>query len=540
MDVPLHVIERSLRRAVRRAQGVAGGGAGKGAGAGHVAEGAGAEGGVTPDAAVALGAVFASVATHAVGLAVRRAMRRAAREESHKDDTDGDRESGGTKAKRPRIQAHDAYAAARVYAAVPAPPVDLDAGWYVIPVRGNGACLFTSLRLAWELRTALRVARQCERTGAPFTDTPPLLDGFAPAVLRQGDVIRDTIVRWYHTGLNRPLPGGLMLRDRDDAGSGARARRLTRGDMIVNFLISDFGKEGVPETLPAQVEELVAARASMVAGGATAPDPAAPAAPDAIAALAAMDARLRTARIEVAQRSRELTRYLARMADPLAWGSVPEWQAWAYITLVAHIVYQRCPTPSTQITPRLCVVPRTTPAVPHLRAPVPADVLAVDADGRDLSASMGGSGTGRGAAGAGGAGTGGGATGAGGAAVAEAGEDEDTESDDSGERDDSTDDDATDFALASDGKDADAAADTDTDKETDDESESELAPLVLDAPPPLHEDEAPFAARLLHVSGNHYMTLVTVEEAVLLWRVYGPGVLASMMTLAAYFARPVM
>jgi hypothetical protein len=449
------------------------------------------------------------------------------------------------------IQNDDAAAATRAL------PLDTPCHWYVLPVCGNGGCLFTSLRLAWELFSALKAVHAHERDGTPLPP-PPLLDGHHTNVIRGGEAVRLAIVRWFTEGLDKPLPGGLMLRDKDDAGG--IARRITRGDLVAQFLVTDAGKD-VPETLQYQVDECTRqygtrsdhveaavdgskdgsgtddATGTAVDGSkdGSGTDDATGTAVDGSKDGSDLELRILKLKSDVARRTAQLKLYLDQISLPTTWGSQPEWQAWAYLTQMAFVVYYPNVRPNTRaatdVIATLSVVPPTTERVPKLKAPVPPDVLDLASNDRDLAF-----------------------------------EDTDLTSDDASSESDvesiehgaeST---MTDVTATTSEVDATTSEVDATTSEVDDDAslysldDASLDDALLDeaslddallneasldatakAMGAEHTPELAFAGRLLHCS-SHYSVLVTAEQVVMLTRAF-PSLEPLFVPLRTYFAR---
>ena len=72
--------------------------------------------------------------------------------------------------------------------------------WYRLPVRGDGACLFTSLRLSLEL---LFVVSRIDAGAAP---SAYVLDGKSDAMCGAALSLRGSIIEWYRSYLRREVP----------------------------------------------------------------------------------------------------------------------------------------------------------------------------------------------------------------------------------------------------------------------------------------------------------------------------------------------
>jgi hypothetical protein len=92
--------------------------------------------------------------------------------------------------------------------------------WFYIPIKGNGSCLFISIRVAMELSYILKQIA----IGDPKSEI--LIDGNHPDMLRAAENVRQKIVGWYRKKLDAPVPilGNFI--------EGPHARLWTRGDII--------------------------------------------------------------------------------------------------------------------------------------------------------------------------------------------------------------------------------------------------------------------------------------------------------------------
>lgn len=156
-------------------------------------------------------------------------------------------------------------------------------GCFVVPASGNGGCLFTSLRLAVEIETAMAYANAVLDGGAPAGPLPELLlDGFHKSIVAEANYVRKCIVQWY-VGENQhkevPSMGAFE--------HGGRA--WTRSDILHMELVRR-GAAGLPEDEGARLA-------------------------------------LRTA-------------YLNDMLTHSTWGSVPEWTAFALIRKTPTVAYE--------------------------------------------------------------------------------------------------------------------------------------------------------------------------------------------------------
>lgn len=108
-----------------------------------------------------------------------------------------------------------------------------------IEVKGDGNCLFTSLRLAIEVRAAIQWARWCLRAGLRRTRNlwVPCIDGFQEFYVNEGLLFRVACVEWFGLHLSEPL-----LEDTPDF--------MTRGEAL------DSEREQSPEeTAPSRPED---------------------------------------------------------------------------------------------------------------------------------------------------------------------------------------------------------------------------------------------------------------------------------------------
>lgn len=109
----------------------------------------------------------------------------------------------------------------------------------VIKAEGNGSCLFISLRLALECTTILKKARD----GEPVPTA--VVDGSDERVLRSAESMRALIVKWYHGGLDRDVPG---LGSYVQATSTSSGRTWRRGDILAMEMVrsaKDVPEEGL-------------------------------------------------------------------------------------------------------------------------------------------------------------------------------------------------------------------------------------------------------------------------------------------------------
>lgn len=109
----------------------------------------------------------------------------------------------------------------------------------VIKAEGNGSCLFISLRLALECVTVLKKARDGE------TVPSAVIDGSDERVLKSADSMRTLIVKWYHSGLDRDVPGLGSYVQATESSSG---RTWRRGDILAMEMVraaKDVPEEGL-------------------------------------------------------------------------------------------------------------------------------------------------------------------------------------------------------------------------------------------------------------------------------------------------------
>ena len=259
---------------------------------------------------------------------------------------------------------------------------------YVLRVKGDGGCLFTSLRLAFELFTALRRALKHARLGGVVSADDldplalPLLDGYNSLVTEQGARVRSAVVQWFREGLETPLPGSIVTREKDD---GENVRRLvTRGDLLMNMLIADHGRE-VPETLSVQVFALEARATALETALLAIPDDEEVAKANASEEAATARAASLRARTQWETRQRLLLQYLDTISHPSEWASFAELQAWTYMSRIAHVVYTPRGDGRGLLPPQLAAVPpEGAVSKLALRARVPDDVAAMHSDTRDI------------------------------------------------------------------------------------------------------------------------------------------------------------
>lgn len=156
-------------------------------------------------------------------------------------------------------------------------------GCFVLPARGNGGCLFTSLRLAVEVETAMTMAVQIlDGTASPQPLPDVLLDGFNSAIVAEANYVRQSVVEWYadHKS-HREVP---------HMGAFEQGGRMwTRAD-ILNMELIKRGAAGLPEDEGARQA-------------------------------------LRGA-------------YLNHMLSHTTWGSVPEWTAYAMLRKTPTVAYE--------------------------------------------------------------------------------------------------------------------------------------------------------------------------------------------------------
>jgi hypothetical protein len=159
---------------------------------------------------------------------------------------------------------------------------------YEIPVAPNNSCLFISMRLALELRTALRVGEAwLAASHGALNPHPPALNGMSGVMVREAHEVRARVVDWYRSGLWQPLPGhGLFVDERRST------RVFQRGDLIALEARDAGGTRDVPNA------ECPARRAA-------------------------------------------ITEYLGEIAKPDRWGGSAEIIAFSYSAWMPVAVYQR-------------------------------------------------------------------------------------------------------------------------------------------------------------------------------------------------------
>lgn len=156
-------------------------------------------------------------------------------------------------------------------------------GCFVLPARGNGGCLFTSLRLAVEVESAMQMALRILDGEAPPQPLPEvMLDGFHAAVVAEANYVRQSVVEWYadHKS-HREVPHMGAFEQ------GGRA--WTRAD-ILNMELIKRGAAGLPD--------------------------------------------------DEAQRKALRHAYLNHMLAHTTWGSVPEWTAYAMLRKTPTVAYE--------------------------------------------------------------------------------------------------------------------------------------------------------------------------------------------------------
>lgn len=140
--------------------------------------------------------------------------------------------------------------------------------FYVIPVSGNGGCLFTSIRLSMELSYVLSKIDE----GNPLEKF--VLNGYSENMLQASNNIRSKIVEWFRRFLNREI---IQLGNYIEGENG---RKYQRGDLLALEMVRN-GKD-VPESGP--------------------------------------------------ERDTIILKYLLKMSLPHTWGSTPEYTAAACMT----------------------------------------------------------------------------------------------------------------------------------------------------------------------------------------------------------------
>jgi hypothetical protein len=103
----------------------------------------------------------------------------------------------------------------------------------IIRSRGNGSCLFISLRLALEYK---KILETYEKTGTVFG----LLDGHDHRVAESAEKLRDLIVKWYESYLTKELPTFGNLNE-------GTSKPWVRGDILVHEAHNVFDGLDVPE-----------------------------------------------------------------------------------------------------------------------------------------------------------------------------------------------------------------------------------------------------------------------------------------------------
>lgn len=146
-----------------------------------------------------------------------------------------------------------------------------------LPVRGDGGCLFTSLRLSLELRHVL--------AGIANGTAPPRfnLDGHHSSVVTSGFLLRQRICDWFRIGLNEDVPMLGMYIEK-----GPDARPWKRGDLLAMEMVK--GDVDIPENGE--------------------------------------------------ERQTCMMKYLLKMMNPSCWGGTPEYTAAAVITGCNLEIYQ--------------------------------------------------------------------------------------------------------------------------------------------------------------------------------------------------------
>lgn len=197
-------------------------------------------------------------------------------------------------------------------------------GCFVLPARGNGGCLFTSLRLAVEVESAMQMALRILDGEAPPQPLPEvMLDGFHAAVVAEANYVRQSVVEWYadHKS-HREVP---QMGAFEQGG-----RAWTRAD-ILNMELIKRGAAGLPD--------------------------------------------------DETQRKALRHAYLNHMLAHTTWGSVPEWTAYAMLRKTPTVAYewdgdtQRLRTVDVAYGPLVhdpAMEPAAWPAPERARLPAPA------------------------------------------------------------------------------------------------------------------------------------------------------------------------
>ena len=119
--------------------------------------------------------------------------------------------------------------------------------FFVIPTAPDGACLFSSIRIAMEINYAVKKIK--------LNDPPKslIIDGYNHKMLEAGQRARFKIVEWFRKHLDKPIPqlGNFV--------EGKYARPWTRGDLLATEMVCkgrDIEESG-PERKKAMAEYLL-------------------------------------------------------------------------------------------------------------------------------------------------------------------------------------------------------------------------------------------------------------------------------------------
>jgi len=151
----------------------------------------------------------------------------------------------------------------------------IDNDWYRVPVTGDGGCMFTSVRLGWELISVLETIKKGE-TLEHF-----ILDGHNVLAIRGGFLVRQRICEWYKSGLTKSVPSMGKYTEADGG------RDWMRGDLLAMEMVQR--ETDVPE--------------------------------------------------EGKYRTKAQLKYLLQMMLPKTWGGTPEYFAFAHIFKIKIVIY---------------------------------------------------------------------------------------------------------------------------------------------------------------------------------------------------------
>jgi hypothetical protein len=151
----------------------------------------------------------------------------------------------------------------------------IDNDWYRVPVTGDGGCMFTSVRLGWELISILETIKKGE-TLKHF-----ILDGHNVLAIRGGFLVRQRICEWYKSGLTKSVPSMGKYTEADGG------RDWMRGDLLAMEMVQR--ETDVPE--------------------------------------------------EGKYRTKAQLKYLLQMMLPKTWGGTPEYFAFAHIFKIKIVIY---------------------------------------------------------------------------------------------------------------------------------------------------------------------------------------------------------